>query len=173
MTDALSGPDGSGTYVTKACAYVTRGTDELLVFEGPDHDGYQIPKGTVEPGENPREAAFREIAEESGLGTLTSVRQLASDVWCRREAPPRWYVRYFFHATVHESRDNWVHTLTDGGAEHGHEFEFSWVPLDSVPDLALDLDEFLFLLESPREDRAVRSPASVQSRPVADALSNR
>jgi ADP-ribose pyrophosphatase YjhB (NUDIX family) len=142
----VSPPEANATYVKKACAYITRGTDELLVFEGPGHDGYQIPKGTVEPGEDPREAVYREIAEESGLGSVTAVRGLVSDLWCRRRHPARWYVRYFFHATVHEGRDGWVHTVRDGGAEHGSEFEFSWVPLDSAPELALALDEYLFML---------------------------
>ena len=36
------------THVKKACAYITRDESELLVFEGPEHDGLQIPKGTVE-----------------------------------------------------------------------------------------------------------------------------
>ena len=134
------------TYVRKACAYVTRETGELLVFEGPDHEGYQIPKGTVESGETPREAVYREIAEESGLGRVGPVRHLASDVWCRRESPPRWYVRSFFHARVHDARDRWRHVVTDGGAEHGHEFDFSWVTPDADLDFALDLDAYVFML---------------------------
>ena len=140
-----------GTYVRKACAYVTRASGELLVFEGPEHDGYQIPKGTVEPGETPREAVYREIAEESGLGRVGPVRHLASDVWCRRESPPRWYVRSFFHARVHDARDRWSHLVTDGGAEHGLEFEFSWVTPGSDLEFALDLDEYVFLLASGAE----------------------
>ncbi len=34
-----------GTYVQKACAYITRAPAELLVFEGPEYEGLQIPKG--------------------------------------------------------------------------------------------------------------------------------
>lgn len=134
------------TYIRKACAYITRASGDLLVFEGPDHEGYQIPKGTVEEGETPREAVYREIAEESGLGRVGPVRHLASDVWCRRESPPRWYVRNFFHARVHDARDRWRHTVTDGGAEHGHEFDFSWIAPETNHDFALDLDEHVFML---------------------------
>jgi ADP-ribose pyrophosphatase YjhB (NUDIX family) len=133
------------TYVQKACAYLTRPSGELLVFEGPGHDGLQIPKGTVEVGETPREAVYREVAEESGLGAFGAMRQLASDVWRRRES--RWYVRHFFHTVVHESPDRWTHVVTDGGAEHGSEFEFSWIDPTAAEGFALDLDAYLDLLD--------------------------
>ncbi|MFC7096269.1 NUDIX hydrolase [Halobaculum marinum] len=133
------------TYVGKACAYITRGGSELLVFEGPGHEGLQIPKGTIEPGERPRTAVFREIREESGLATLSSVEKLATDVWTRRESPPKAYVRHFYHAEVHEPRDEWVHVVRDGGAEHGSEFSFSWIGLDEARErgFALDLDDYV------------------------------
>lgn len=115
------------THVQKACAYITRDERELLVFEGPRHDGLQIPKGTIESDEDPREAVFREIVEESGLGALGPTRHLTSDVWTRRRSPLKRYVRHFFHATVHEPRDRWTHTVTGEGAERGSEFEFAWI----------------------------------------------
>ncbi|OLZ39623.1 DNA mismatch repair protein MutT [Natrinema saccharevitans] len=134
------------TYVRKACAYITRGSSELLVFEGPGHDGLQIPKGTLEPGESPQEALFREVREESGLGTLNGAQHLTTDVWTRRESPPKRYVRHFFHATVYEPRDRWTHAVTDGGAEHGAEFEFRWVRPATAGEFALELDEYVDLL---------------------------
>lgn len=136
------------TYVGKACAYITRGGSQLLVFEGPGHDGLQIPKGTIEPGERPRSALFREVREESGLATLSSVDRLATDVWNRRESPPKAYVRHFYHASVHEPRDRWTHVVRDGGDEHGSEFEFSWVDIDEVRDrqFALALDDYVHRL---------------------------
>ncbi|MFC7018660.1 MULTISPECIES: NUDIX hydrolase [Haloarcula] len=133
-------------HVTKACAYITRNGSELLVFEGPGHDGLQIPKGTVEPGESPREAVFREIAEESGLATIETPRHLVTDIWTRRESPPKRYVRNFYHAPVHESRDTWTHVVTGTGAERGATFEFSWVDLPANGPFALDLDDYLHAL---------------------------
>ncbi|WP_226480790.1 NUDIX hydrolase [Natrinema amylolyticum] len=145
------------TYVQKACAYITRGTGELLVFEGPGHDGLQIPKGTLETGESPREALFREVREESGLVTLNGTRRLTTDIWTRREG--RRYVRHFFHSRVHEPRDRWTHTVTDGGGEHGSEFEFRWVRPTTVGDgeFALDLDEYVGLLPTVPGPEAVAS----------------
>ena len=135
-------------YVGKACAYITREAGELLVFDGPGHDAPQIPKGTVEPGESPREALFREVLEETGLGTLHGVSHLTTDVWTRQYSPPKRYIRHFFHATVHEPRDQWTHTVTDGGDEHGSEFELFWVDPSNAADFALDLDDYTHLLSS-------------------------
>ena len=140
------------TYVGKACAYITRGGSELLVFEGPGHEGLQIPKGTIEPGERPRSAVFREVREESGLATLSSVEKVATDVWTRRESPPKAYVRHFYHARVHEPRDEWTHVVRDGGDEHGSEFSFSWIDVEEARDrgFALDLDDYVGYLRGPR-----------------------
>jgi len=129
--------------VPKACAYITRGDDELLVFEGPDHDGLQIPKGTIESDENPREAARREIAEESGIDPRMRPRRLAMDLWQRRASPPRYYVRHFFHVSVSEPRDRWTHTVTGEGRERGYEYEFRWVKLPPIEEFALALDDYV------------------------------
>jgi ADP-ribose pyrophosphatase YjhB (NUDIX family) len=129
-------------HVEKACAYVTRGTTELLVFDGPGHDGLQIPKGTVEPGETAREATYRETVEESGLATFETLRHLVTDVWKRRESPPKRYVRHFFHVPVYETRDSWTHTVTGTGEERGATFEFRWVDLPTDAPFALDLDDY-------------------------------
>jgi 8-oxo-dGTP pyrophosphatase MutT (NUDIX family) len=134
-------------HVQKACAYLTRPAGELLVFESVEHDGLQVPKGTVEDGEGPRAAVLREIAEESGLGAVTDARHVATDVWWRRRSPPKRYVRHFFHARVHEPRDSFTHVVADGGAEHGLAFEYSWVDLPPEREFALALDDYLHCIE--------------------------
>lgn len=50
--------------------------DELLVFEHRDFPeaGLQVPAGTVEDGEDPRDAVLRELYEESGIADATVVR---------------------------------------------------------------------------------------------------
>lgn len=140
--------DPSPTVVPKACAYITREGDELLVFEGPGHDGLQIPKGTVEPDEHPREAAHREIAEESGIESPADLRHLETDLWQRRASPPRYYLRHFFHVSVAEPRDRWTHTVTGEGGERGLEYEFSWVDLPSAEEFALALDDYVHRLDA-------------------------
>lgn len=133
-------------YVEKACAYITRNGSELLTFEGPGHDGLQIPKGTVEAGENPQEAVYREIIEESGLAAVEGAHHLVTDVWQRRDSPPKRYVRTFYHVPVHEPRDEWTHVVTGSGEEAGAEFSFSWVELPTAAPFALDLDDYVHAL---------------------------
>jgi len=141
--------DPAATVVPKACAYITRaGGAELLVFEGPDHDGLQIPKGTIETEERPREAARREIAEESGIESPGRLRKLTTDLWQRRASPPRYYLRHFFRAFVAEPRDSWIHTVTGEGDERGVEYEFRWVELPPADEFALALDDYLHRLDA-------------------------
>jgi 8-oxo-dGTP pyrophosphatase MutT (NUDIX family) len=140
------------THVEKACAYITRNGSEVLVFEGPGHEGLQVPKGTVEAGERPREAMIRETVEESGLVAFGGLHHLTTDVWTRRRSPPKRYVRHFYHLPVHEPRDAWTHTVTGTGSERGAEFEFSWLDLPTEAPFALDLDDYLHVLSgSPAE----------------------
>lgn len=139
-------PPRTVTYVEKACAYITREDGELLVFDGPEYEEKQVPKGTLEDEETPREALFREVHEETGLSSLESVDHLTTDVWQRRASPPRWYVRHFFHATVDEPRDDWVHTVTGEGEEVGDEYDCTWVETPEKARFALDLDDYVHLL---------------------------
>lgn len=130
------------TRVQKACAYITRnGGTELLVFQGPDYDALQIPKGTIEPGESPQTAVRREVAEESGLVVTDPLREVAIDRWTRQ--PGRTYVRYFYHFDVAEPRDEWIHVVTGDGEETGQRFQYFWVTLPTDRPFALALDDHL------------------------------
>lgn len=136
------------TTAQKAIAYITRDAHELLVFKGPDYDGLQVPRGTVEEAETPREALFREVVEESGLATLRSTRHLTTDVWERSRSPPRLYVRHYFHTMAHDPPDAWCHVVDGAGPDRGDTYEFSWISLSSDQAFALDLDDYLSLLPS-------------------------
>jgi len=140
---APSKAPSEGVYVPKVYAYVTRDREELLVFEGPEHDGLQVPKGTVESGELLGEALGREVREESGLGVAGAETHLCTDVWTRRRSPPRRYVRHFYHVSVDESRDGWTHAVTGDGEEVGLEFEFSWVDLPPEREFAMEMDDYV------------------------------
>jgi 8-oxo-dGTP pyrophosphatase MutT (NUDIX family) len=63
--------------IEKVTAFITRKSrdgDDLLLFEHPNA-GIQIPAGTVEDHETPEEAVVREVAEETGLTTSSSIRR--------------------------------------------------------------------------------------------------
>lgn len=43
------------------------GTVEVLLVHRPRYDDWSLPKGKLDPGETPRQAALREVEEETGL----------------------------------------------------------------------------------------------------------
>ena len=43
------------------------GAVEVLLIHRPRYDDWSLPKGKLDPGEGPQEAALREVAEETGL----------------------------------------------------------------------------------------------------------
>lgn len=69
-------------HTEKVVCYVTH-QDRLLVFTHLDVPltvaGVQVPAGTIEPGETPRQAALREVREETGLTDLIVEDVLATD----------------------------------------------------------------------------------------------
>jgi 8-oxo-dGTP pyrophosphatase MutT (NUDIX family) len=124
----------------KAVAAVVRGTGsrrELLVFRHPIA-GVQVPKGTVEPGEDLAAAALRELHEESGL-TLDCV-PVPVGQWDRtldgtygEEASfdlHRWHV-HLFEAPA-GLREAWRHTAVGSAEEEGLVFEYYWLALDAA-----------------------------------------
>ena len=58
---------------------VTRG-DEVLLLIRPERDEVRLPKGHVDVGERPEEAALREVAEESGYADLEIVADLGTQL---------------------------------------------------------------------------------------------
>lgn len=131
-------PPTSGLVIGKAYGYVTRvrgGVTQALVFRHPDPaGGYQIPKGTIEPGETAEQAVLRELWEETGLRDLRLVREVAVDLYTWEG---ELHERHFFHLTCDEPRDAWDHAVSGAGEETGLVFSYFWVSApDEVPLLA-------------------------------------
>lgn len=128
----------------KAYAYVTRsdGDASLLVFEHRDAAaGVQVPKGTVEAGEEPCDAVVRELYEESGLEAVETVRRLATDTW-DHHSKPKAYRRHFFHVEVDDAPEAWEHTVTGGGEDHGVVYSYFWADPAEV-SLTRDMGDYL------------------------------
>lgn len=108
----------------KVCPVVLRRTGstvDVLAFEHP-LAGYQLVKGTVEPGEQLEAAALRELAEESGIASATIARSLG--IWSSGIEGQSWA---FFECTPAQTLpDTWSHLAPDDG---GHVFRFFWHPL--------------------------------------------
>ena len=112
--------------MNKACAVVLHPEGaplRLAVFTHPVA-GLQIVKGTVRTGEPAERAAARELFEESGLETVSTLMLGSSDqivagetwhfVLCRAKPP---------------IRDRWQHYCAD---DDGHLFQFHWIALDEA-----------------------------------------
>ena len=77
--------------VEKVCPIIIRelnGSVQLLVFRHPSA-GVQIVKGTLEPGEAPGKAALRELAEESGITSVTEISYKGK--WTVEESQQLWH----------------------------------------------------------------------------------
>ena len=124
--------------VHKAVACVVRdsgGRRELLVFDHPSA-GTQVPKGTMEDGEDVVAAALRELHEESGITSAVPVAVVGT--WLRRiGAGPRedgpgeahlWHV-VLLRPTA-ELPDAWSHVAHGSPEEDGLVFAYRWLTVD-------------------------------------------
>ena len=115
--------------IGKAFGYVTReqnGRRQALIFRHPEAEGgYQVPKGTIEPGETPEQAVLREVAEESGLTQLTLVSELAVDQRTFDDGIQE--QRHFFHLRAEQVPDEWDHTVYGAGEDNGMVFHYLWI----------------------------------------------
>lgn len=109
---------------------------DVLVFEHP-YAGIQLAKGSVEPGEAPRDAAQRELEEESGLTADAHGDWTPLGSWIQPWPTVRTEVDaplHRVHAFVAHARgtlpDHWVWQATGSPMEHGLTFHFRWQPLE-------------------------------------------
>lgn len=138
----------AGDFVLKATAVLTRGDGEareVLVFLHPSVDGsgasIQLPGGTVEDGEDPADAALRELEEETGvigaevrgfLGVLeeaafeASTESGYSEHTAGRAQPDR--RRFIYHLeTTLPPPDRWASTC-----DCGVDLDCHWLPFASA-----------------------------------------
>lgn len=125
--------------VPKGVALVVRrrGADiELLVFDHPTTPP-QIPKGTLEMGEDPVDGTLRELAEETGLSAVRILRTLSpldiDDDWEDAVSPrQRWYP-----VVLTPTRDvprDWSHRVRGDGADAGMTFHCRFVALGAAKE---------------------------------------
>ena len=148
----LEGTFAHGKPIDKVIAYITRGP-QLLVFSQPDFPdaGVQVPGGSVEADENPRQAVLREAQEETGLDTLELTRFLGKNLCFSPDR--RFLLHHYFHLTGSEPLpdewDHWENSPNDGSPPV--RFRFWWADLARVPKLSAGRDALVEKLSSSAE----------------------
>lgn len=112
-------------------------------------DAWQMPQGGIDSGEDPRQAAFRELEEEIGTANAEIVAE--AEGWLTYDLPPAlagrvWSGRYRGQA------QKWFAALFRGNdseidlGKHTHpEFAaWKWVPLEALPTIIVGFKRPLY-----------------------------
>jgi len=125
--------------------------EQLLVFIHPRHPevGLQVPAGTIERNESPAVAVLREAQEETGLSEFGQPQYLGVAAFdMSAYGRPELHERHFFRLPLCQlAPTQWRHVETSSSTARPEVFEFSWVPLWAVPELAAGQGAFLHALQ--------------------------
>ena len=118
----------------KVIAYIIRtkdSRDEVLVFTHRDFPeaGLQVVGGTVDPGENQKDALLREIKEESGLVFKAQdiLKKLGETQYLRKDIAEI-NLRHYYVLKGGDLPDSWSHTVVSNGLDNSLVFDFYWMP---------------------------------------------
>lgn len=129
-----------------------------LVFVGQRFDSvveaWQMPQGGIDPGEDPYEAALRELEEETGVKPhLTSPIAETQD-WLTYDLPPElvgtiWKGRYRgqrqkWYALRFHGTDTDVNLLAHAEAGHAEFKAWQWTSLNQLADLIVPFKRDLY-----------------------------
>lgn len=126
--------------IHKAAACVVRQAKrgpELLVFRHP-LAGVQIPKGSVDPGEDHEDAALRELEEESGITDARVLRnvgrhEIEVGTGPTESGPLQLQIWHTFLVTSDaDLPDTWSHHVTGSEVEEGLVFDYFWLPVEEA-----------------------------------------
>ena len=172
---------------------------KVFVAERIDTPGaWQMPQGGIDKGEDPYPAALRELAEETGVTSVSLIAEAPK--WLTYDLPPdvaksAWKGKYrgqtqkwFAYGFV--GSEDLIDVLRPGGGAHKAEFDAwrwspYWIPLDVVIDFKREVYELAlselarFLTQGPRlllmpwgtpiiGPRPGRAPRKTSRKPLKD-----
>ena len=107
-----------------------------------DGDHWQMPQGGIDPGESPRDAALRELAEETGTDKADIIAE-ASD-WLAYDLPAE-FAAIAWNGRYRGQTQRWFAMRFTGSdkdidlaSSHGEFAEWRWVEIDTLPSLVID-----------------------------------
>lgn len=118
------------------------------------HAAWQMPQGGIDRGEDPRRAAFRELAEETGIARAEIIAESAR--WLSYDLPPEVARRQSHWGQSHRGwrgqRQKWfLMRFTGSDADidldaHNAEFNaWKWVPVQTLPELVVSFKRQVYL----------------------------
>jgi putative (di)nucleoside polyphosphate hydrolase len=118
------------------------------------HYTWQMPQGGIDKGEEPLEAALRELYEETSIKNVSLIREAPQ--WLHYDFPDhvvkagkigkyrgqrqRWFAFRF------KGEESEIEVINPGGGAHPQEFEgWRWESLDRTPDLIVPFKRQVYL----------------------------
>lgn len=134
---------GVALFNPEGLVWVGRRSDKDAEGEGDGH-WWQMPQGGLDKGEDPYEAALRELYEETSVRHVSLIRE--ADGWLTYDLPAElvptsWGGRYRgqkqkWFALRFEGKEKEIDVLRPGGGKHKSEFSaWRWEKLAKLPDL--------------------------------------
>jgi len=104
-----------------------------------------MPQGGIDPGEEPYQAALRELHEETGVSSVSLIAEAPE--WLTYEIPPE-ILHRSWRARYRGQRQKWFALRFEGEESEinierppgGHKPEFDawrWAPMERLPDLII------------------------------------
>lgn len=159
MTEAS---EGDAPY--RPCVGVALINREGLVFigrrrssAGPEHvddtHAWQMPQGGIDPGEEPLDAALRELHEETNVRSVSLIGEAAN--WYAYDLPPAvsaraWRGRYTgqkqkWFAFRFDGDEREIDIHQPGGGRHRPEFDaWRWEQIDLLPELIIPFKRIVY-----------------------------